>query len=191
MCRIAAIAVGAVISVAGQQPSTGIIPRLSPDTYEQAKTCGRSGADCAVAPYQVCPSENTRYSVRIATPFSRVASATLEGVKSGKPGRGMDRENANRWGTGVYVLPAERSASASGIMGLEIRREGRVIEPLTITVGPIAVSMPDGSSKQLARGYFAFPPDAFASASEVALVFSGSPGQTTCVIDRARLAALR
>jgi len=174
-----------------QKHESGVIPRLSADAYEQAKLCGRAGAECAVAPYQVCPSESARYSVRIATPFSRVASAVLEGLRSGKPGRGMDRGNANRWGTGIYVLPAERSVSAAGIERIELRRDGRVIQPLTTTVGPIAVPMPDGSSKQLSRGYFAFPPEAFDASEDVSIVFTGSPGESSCILDRARLQTLR
>jgi hypothetical protein len=170
---------------------SGIIPRLSSEAYEQAKLCGRAGEECAVAPYQVCPSERARYSVRVATPFSRVASAVFEGLKSDKPGRGMDRGNANRWGTGIYVLPAERSAGAAGIERLEIRRDGRVIQPLTTTVGPIGVPMPDGSTKQLARGYFAFTPEVFAPSADVTIALTGSSGETKCVVDRSRLAALR
>jgi hypothetical protein len=103
----------------------------------------------------------------------------------------MDRGNANRWGTGVYVLPAEHSAAAAGVQRTEIRREGRVIQPLTTTVGPVTVPMADGSSRQLARGYFAFPPDAFAPSDDLKIVFSGSAGETTCVLDRPRLQALR
>jgi hypothetical protein len=104
----------------------------------------------------------------------------------------MDRGNANRWGTGIYVLPAEGSASAAGIEHVEVRRESLVIQPLTRTVGPIAVAMPDGSSRNLARGYFSFSPEAFAPGVDVTLVLKGTAGATaTCVVDRARLQTLR
>src|SRR5690242_1229041 len=82
-------------------PKEGIIARLSAEAFEEAKACGHAGAECASAPYFVCPSERARYSIRIATPFSRVASAALDAIQSGRPGRGMDRANANRWGVGV------------------------------------------------------------------------------------------
>jgi hypothetical protein len=175
----------------GQEPAEGVLPRLTPETYDQAKACGRAGADCASTPYLMCPSESAQYSIRIATPFSRVASAVLENLKLGKPGRGMDRSNANRWGMGLYVLPAEGSARAAGIEHVEIRRDGLVIQPKTATVGPIAVKMTDGSSKQLARGYFSFAPENFAPSTDVTLVLKGTAGETTCVIDRARLQKLR
>jgi hypothetical protein len=172
-------------------PEEGIIARLSAEAFEEAKACGRAGAECATAPYLVCPAENARYSIRVATPFSRVASAALDAVQSGRPGRGMDRANANRWGIGVYVLPAERSAEAAGIESVEIRRDGQVIRPLTTTVGPIAVPMPDGSSRRLDRGYFAFPPGTFAPTSDVTMALFGSSGESACIITRGQLEKLR
>jgi hypothetical protein len=182
----------ATISSAQSPEATGIFPRLTAETHGEAKACGKQGAECAIAPYEVCPAESSRYSVRLATPFSRVALAVFENLKSGRSGRGMDRGNANRWGTGIYVLPAEGSASAAGIEHVEVRRESLVIQPLTRTVGPIAVAMPDGSSRNLARGYFSFSPEAFAPGVDVTLVLKGTAGATaTCVVDRARLQTLR
>jgi len=172
-------------------PEGGVIARLSAEAFEEAKACGRAGAECASAPYFVCPSESARYSIRIATPFSRVASAALDAIQSGRPGRGMDRANANRWGVGVYVLPADRSAAAAGIESVEIQRDGQIIRPLTTTVGPIAVPMPDGSSRSLNRGYFAFPPGTFAPTSDVTMALHGSSGETTCLITQEQLQKLR
>jgi hypothetical protein len=187
------VLVAVLASASAQVPEpVGILPRLTAESHEAAKACGKQGVECAIAPYQVCPGEAPRYSVRLATPFSRVAQAVFENLKSGKPGRGMDRGNANRWGTGVYVLPADGSASATGIAHVEVRRESLVIQPLTRTVGPIAVTMPDGSSKSLERGYFSFSPEAFTPGVDVTVVLKGATGATTtCVIDRDRLQNLR
>ena len=182
---------GLVPSARGSQPQGGIIARLTTESHEDAKACGRAGAECATAPYLVCPSERGRYTIRIATPFSRVASAVLDGIESGRPGRGMDRANANRWGTGVYVLPAVRSSEAAAIERIEIRRDKQIIRPLTTTVGPIAVAIPDGSSRRLDRGYFAFPPETFAPTSDVTMVLYGSSGKSACIITRAQLQKLR
>jgi hypothetical protein len=179
---------------AGAQESPaalGILPRLTVETYDEAKACGRAGFKCATEPYLICPSANAMYTVRLATPFSRVASAVAENLKSGRSGRGMERGNANRWGSGLYVLPAERSPSARAIEQVEIRREGRTIQPLTTTVGPIAVPMPDGSSKQLARGYFAFAPEAFLPTADLTIILTGPDGVTQCIVERARLQELR
>jgi hypothetical protein len=181
----------AMLAQQSTERAPGVIPRLSSADYEEAKRCGREGAKCAVSPYEICPSEAARYSIRVATPFSRVALALHEGSTPVRPGRGMDRGNANQWGTGIYVFPAARSASAAGIERLEIQREGRTIQPLTTTVGPIAVSMLDGSTRQLARGYFAFPPETFAPTAEVTILLTGSAGQTVCVLARDRLETLR
>jgi hypothetical protein len=103
----------------------------------------------------------------------------------------MERVNANRWGTGIYVYPAATSRNADGIQRLELRREGRVIQPLTATVGPITTIAADGSKKQLTRGYFAFPPDAFAPSADLTLVLVGASGETSCVLDSSRLKAIR
>jgi hypothetical protein len=173
-------------------PTQGIIPRLSVEAYNQAKACGRAGAECATTPYLVCPSLAAQYSIRLATPFSRVASAVLENIKSGKPGRGMDRGNANQWGTGVYVLPAEHSSTAAGIERMEIRRQGQTIQPLTTTVGPISVPGADGSSRPLTRGYFAFDASAFEPSADITLSFVGTSSETvTCEIERRTLQNLR
>jgi hypothetical protein len=175
----------------GPESTTGILGYLDAETFEQAKACGHRGGECAVTPYEMCPLEKPRYSVRLATPFSRVASAVFEGVKSGRAGRGMDRANAIRWGTGIYVLPTEGSTNAAGIERLQIRRESLTIQPKTSTVGMIAVRMPDGSSKQLARGYFSFAAEVFAPSATITLVLKGTAGETTCEVDRARLLSLR
>jgi hypothetical protein len=103
----------------------------------------------------------------------------------------MDRANANRWGTGVYVLPTARSTEAAGIESIEIRRAGEIIRPLTTTIGPIAVAMPDGSSRRLDRGYFAVPAAAFAPTSDVMLALFGTSGESACRITRAELHKLR
>jgi hypothetical protein len=191
---LGALCLSASVSVTHRQeppPASGIIPSLTAEDYEQAKSCGRAGPQCAITPYQVCSSENIHYIVSVATPFSRVATAVLEGMRTGRPGRGMDRGNANRWGTGVYVLPAELSIDAAGIERIEIQRDERTVQPLTTTVGPVAVRMPDGSSKQLTRGYFAFPADAFTPTTDIKLVLSGPGGIATCTVDRPRLRGLR
>ena len=75
---------------------------------------------------------------------------------------------------------------------MEIGRDGKVVKPITTTVGPIAARLPDGSTKQLARGFFSFTADAFDASADVSVVFVGkSGGETACLVDRARLQALR
>jgi hypothetical protein len=161
------------------------------EAYDQAKACGQTGESCAIEPYRLCPSEDGRYSVRLATPFSRVASSVLESLKSGRRGRTLERGNANRWGIGIYVLPAAASPVAGAIALVAIKRQGRIIQPLTTTVGPMTMTMPDGSSKQLARGYFVFPIELFDATHDIEIMLSGSHGKTTCEVTRSRLAALR
>ena len=187
-----AMASAGVVTPSHQQTgASGIIVPLTAENYERAKACGRAGEQCAVTPYLLCPSESRRYSVRLATPFSRVALAVFESSKNGTSARGMDRANANRWGTGVYVLPAERSVEAAGIERVEIQREGRTVQPLSSTVGAVTVRMPDGSTKQLKRGYFPFSSDAFIPTADLTLVLTGSEGETRCTIDREQLRLLQ
>jgi len=173
-------------SVAAQLPEAGIVQRLTAETHEQAVACGQRGAECSVTPYQLCPSDG-QYAAHIATPFSRVASA----VSDAKGRRPMTPGAATRWGVGIYVYPAENSAKAESIQRLEIRREGRTIQPTTSTVGPLTVKNADGSTKQSARGFFAFPAEVFAPTAEVTVVFVAGSSQTICVLDSARLRALR
>jgi hypothetical protein len=172
----------------GAEP--GIIAELTTVTHEQAVACGKMGPACSLAPYELCPSDG-RYAARIVTPFSRVASAVNDAKMAGRRPNAMNPGAATRWGVGIYVYPAENSASADAIQRLELRREGRTVQPTTSTVGPLTVKNPDGSTKQLARGFFAFPPEAFAPTTGVTVLFVGNSGETSCVLDRARLAALR
>jgi hypothetical protein len=177
-------------TVSAQSSETGILERLTAETHAQALACGRAGPQCSVTPYELCAS-NGRYAARLATPFSRVASAATDAAKSG---RRLDRVTpgfANRWGVGIFVYPADNSASADAIQRLEIRRQGQTIKPATSTVGPLTISNADGSTKQLSRGFFAFKADAFAPTADTTVVFVGGAGETTCVLDRGRLAALR
>jgi hypothetical protein len=173
-----------------QTPGAGLIERLTAETHEQAIACGRLGAECAVVPYALCPSDG-RYSARIATPFSRVASAVLEAIKAGRRPNPMTPGAATHWGVGIFVFPADNSAKADAIQRVEIRREGRIIQPSTSTVGPITVKVGGASTKQLARGFFAFPPDTFSPTANVTVVFAGAAGETTCTLDIAHLRSLR
>jgi hypothetical protein len=195
MIGAALLAASLTCSVAAQtegQRVAGILTHLTAADHSQAMACGRSGAECAVVPYQLCPSEiGGRYSAQLATPFSRVAKAAFEGARSGRPVRRMERGAANQWGTGIYVFPAERSVNADAIQRMEIRREGRVIQPLTTTVAPMTATQPHGTAKLLTRGYFGFASEAFAPSADVTIVFIGSSGTTTCTLDREHLQAIR
>jgi hypothetical protein len=190
---LAAAACTAMLGVSGpsaQSPETGIIERLTAETHSQAVACGRSGPDCAVSPYELCPSDG-QYSARIATPFSRVAAAVHDAVKTGRRPNPMTPGAATRWGVGIFVFPAENSAKANAIQRLEIRRDGSVIQPTTSTVGPLTTRAPDGSPRPLARGFFAFPASAFSPDAEVTIVFVGTSGEMSCTLERSRLQALR
>jgi len=171
----------------GQSPETAIIQRLTAETHEEAVACGRRDPDCSVKPYQLCPSDG-RYAARLATPFSRVASAVTE-TKSGR--RPMTPGDATRWGVGIYVYPAENSAKPEAIQRVEIRRDGQAIPPTTSTVGPLTVKKSDGSTTQSTRGFFAFPADVFAPTTDVTIVFVGSGSETRCLLETARLRLLR
>src|SRR3954469_5022703 len=127
-----------------QSVEFGIIERLTAETHQQAVACGHAGSDCSVTRYELCGSDG-RYAARIATPFSRVASAVTDAIKAGRRPSPMTPGAATRWGVGIFVYPSENSAKADAIQRVEIRREGRTIQPTTSTVGPITVRNADGS----------------------------------------------
>jgi hypothetical protein len=169
---------------------SGIIARLSPETYEQAKQCGRAGEDCAITPYQLCRA-NEAFSAQLATPFSRVAAGVFESVTRNRRPDPMPLGAANGWGVGIYVGPAEKSSKPDAIQSVELRRRDRTIKPLRSTVAPITATLPDGTVKQLTRGFFSFPVGALDPSADVTVVLNGTTGSTTCLLEGSRLQSLR
>jgi len=174
-----------------QSASEGGIKFLRGDTHEEAVACGRTGADCAVAPYLLCPMENEHYSAWIASPFSRVASSVYEAVRRRQRVRPMEENGANGWGVGIYVSPAQNYEKAESIQRLAIRRAGQTIEPTTSTFAPVNVQGLAGATKQVSKGFFAFPIDVFSPAADITIVFVGPFGEATCTLDRLKLSSLR
>jgi hypothetical protein len=174
-----------------QSPSEGGIKFLTGDTHEEAVACGRTGPDCAVAPYLLCPMENEHYSAWIASPFSRVASSVYEAVRRRQRVRPMEENGANGWGVGIYVSPVQNYEKAESIQRLAIRRAGQTVEPTTSTFAPVNVQGPAGTTKQVSKGFFAFPMDVFSPAADITIVFVGPFGEATCTLDRLKLSSLR
>jgi hypothetical protein len=175
----------------GDRLSTGPIERLTPETRELALACGRSGAECAVHRYQLCREGNAHYSLRLITPFSRVAEAAFDSQQTGKPLGRMGPATVNRWGIALSVAPAERSESAAAIKSVEIQRGRILIQPTRSTVGPFTIEVADGSARQLARGFFVFPASAFEPTSDITIVLAGSTGEESCAVNRERLRTLQ
>jgi len=176
----------------GAQPSVAAagITNVTLESRREALACGKSGADC-VAPYRLCPSENRRYSAWIATPFSRIAFSVFDALQRHERPKPLEAGDANMWGVGIYVYPAEDYASADAIQRILIRRAGNTIEPATTTLAPVYLTSPAGVKKELSKGFFAFPADVFAPTSEITIVLIGSAGEVTCSFDREKLSALR
>jgi len=167
------------------------IKRITMETRKEAILCGKSGAECAVTPYRLCPSENGPHSAYVATPFSRVAAAVFEAMKRHARPIPMSPGEANGWGVGIYVFPGEDYDKADSIERVMIRREGETIEPETTTLAPVTLVSRAGAKKEVSKGFFAFPMTAFAPTADMAIVFVGSAGQTICTLDRSRLSMLR
>ena len=184
-CRMWHLAAGA------QEPAAGVIASLSNETRAQAIACGRAGAECAVKPYQLCPSSDAPYAAWVATPFSRVASSVFESVQRRQRPRPMDAGAATLWGVGLYVLPPDDVRRAGSIKRVFLRREGKIIEARTSTLAPVTIAGSDGAGREVSKGFFSFPIDAFAPTSDLTVVFVGASGETTCTLDRERLQALR
>jgi hypothetical protein len=186
------VGLSSFVSVAAQGApplARGVIGRLTAETREEALQCGRAGADCAVRPYELCPAG--QYVATLITPFSRVAVAAMEAQREGRPLGRMGAGAVNRWGAAILVSPAPHVSNPAAIARVEIRRDGRLLQPARVTVGPITTALPDGSTRQSTRGIFTFSADSFEPSTEIHVVFTGSPGESVCSLDRARLAALR
>jgi hypothetical protein len=187
------LALSSFVSAPAQEApplAKGVIARLTAEIREEALQCGRTGPECVVRPYDLCP-EAPDYVATLITPFSRVAIAAMEAQKNGRPLGRMGAATVNRWGVAISVSPAAHVPNPSAIERVEIRRDGRTIQPAKTTVGPITTSMSDGSTRQSARGIFTFSAEAFEPSTDVLVVLTGSSGERTCTLDRARLTALR
>src|SRR5437870_3335720 len=119
----------AVRLCAQQADAAAGIKRLTLESRQEAIACGKSGADCAITPYRLCPSENQPYSAWIATPFSRIASSAFEALKKHERPKPWDAGDANAWGVGIYVYPSDGYDRADAIQRVLIRRAGDIIEP--------------------------------------------------------------
>src|SRR5262245_20819702 len=95
----------AVCARAQAPESAAGIRFLNKESRREAVACGRSGADCAVKPYRLCP-QNQRFSAWIATPFSRIAASVFESLEKGERPKPWDAGEANAWGAGIYVYPS-------------------------------------------------------------------------------------
>jgi hypothetical protein len=188
--HVVAASVLSVLMWASLKSSDMGVKFLTPETYSEAIACGRSGVGCAVAPYQLCPAELAQYSAWIATPFSRVASSVFERMNRRQRPRPMERGAANAWGLGIYVAPSESHEKAESILRVAIRRRGRVIVPTTITLAPIRVGA-DSETKQLVRGFLAFPMDTLSPGADVAVILTGTSGEVTCTITPGGLQRIR
>jgi hypothetical protein len=180
-----------VLIPAQEAVSQGGIKFLTERTHAEAVACGRAGADCAVEPYLLCPVENERYSAWIASPFSRVASSVYDAIRRRQRVRPMEELGANGWGVGIYVSPAQNYEKAESIKRLAIRRAGKTIEPLTSTLAPVTLRDATGATKQVSKGFFAFPMEIFSPAADITIVFVGPFGEATCTLDRRKLSSLR
>jgi hypothetical protein len=165
------------------------ITRLTDETYDEAIACGRSGTECAVTPYLLCPRDNGQYSAYVATPFSRVASSVYETSRSGPKERPMSLGEANGWGIGIYVLPGNNPRFADSIQKVLIRKGNEVIDPITVTTAPAIYRGP--ASPPIMKGYFSFAADAFTGAPSITVVFTGLSGNVECSLDRTRLESMR
>jgi len=169
----------------------GGIKLLNDETWHEAIACGKAGAECAVTPYLLCPS-NPRYTVRLATPYSRVAFSVYEAQRRHRQARPPTVGAVNSWRVGLFVSPASDSQLADSIEKVFVRRGNQTIEPTTITLAPVVIGdRGDGKKVQLSKGFFAFPLDAFRPLSDVTIVFIGPSGEMTCVLNQRELSTLR
>jgi len=178
----------AAASVSGSEKGIRV---LTEETYAEAIACGRSGAECAVEPYQLCREDIHQYSAWIATPFSRVASSIFERLNRRQRARPMERGPANEWGLAIYVSPKDGYGGTESIQRAVIRRAGHTIEPSTTTLAPVTVAGPGETTRQLARAFFAFRMNALSPGADVEVILSGTSSDVTCPMGRDKVQGLR
>ena len=193
MAALLACGVFSQVLVAGRahvEDGQAGIAYLTEELYAQAISCGRSGSECAVTRYQLCPGEITQNAASIATPFSRVAYSVYDKVSRRQRARPMERGPANVWGLGIYVSPSKNHAAADSIRRVVLKRDGRIIEPTATTIAPIP-GVAEGEAKPLVRGFFAFPMETLSPGSEVTVILTGSQGDVSCALGREKLMTLQ
>lgn len=186
---LAATSTSGQVAPQGGEESVGI-RLLDAAGKKEAIACGRSGRDCAVTPYLLCPSELRPYAARIATPFSRVALSVFEAAQSNTRVIPPETGVVNSWGLGIYVLPAEDDDAADAIVTVFLRRGNKIIEPSTATVAPVGGEGRSGA-RSLTKGFFSFPMSTLAPTSDLVVVFVGRHGDSTCPLNQKLLATLR
>jgi hypothetical protein len=187
-----AAALGLGLCADGEDNPLGVgIKPLDNDTHAQAIACGRSGAECAIMPYRLCPADLDRYSARIATPFSRVASSVYDAKQRRARSEPPTWGSANHWGVGVYVFPSDEFEKAGSIEKVMIQRGDQLIQPTTLTLAPVYLESKLWPRKRASKGYFAFPMEAFLPTSAITVVLVGSSDEVSCRLDRSDLSALR
>ena len=94
-------------------------------------------------------------------------------------------------GRRIYVSPAGDFDRADSIHRVVIRRGTETIQPITTTIAPVVLTSRGNLKKQVSKGFFAFPINAFAPSADISIVLTGSLGESVCTLDRHTLAALR
>jgi hypothetical protein len=92
---------------------------------------------------------------------------------------------------GVYVMPPDDVRRAESIKRVFLRRAGNIIDAHTSTLAPVTIAGSDGATREVSKGFFSFPIDAFAPTSDLTVVFVSESRETTCTLDSQRLQALR
>ncbi|MGH7486158.1 MAG: hypothetical protein ACRD3J_02695 [Thermoanaerobaculia bacterium] len=154
----------------------GIQP-ISRDSYWNAVECGKQrGARPACVFFDADLCKNDDFTLAMYTPYKAVAYEVWRVVKSGQPAPTPSYSEAQR--TRVTIGVTLAAGSKNTVSGLQIKRAGKVIEPVARALEPTG-------------GKFTFDFAAFAPTADIIIEVAGKIRTRTCSVDRTVLKAFR
>lgn len=154
----------------------GIQP-ISRESYYNAIECGKQpGARPACVFYDADFCKNDDFALTFFTPYKMVSYTVWQAVSRKQPAPQPDYGAAQRTRVTLGITPVK--GSKNPITALDIKRDGKVVKPVTQTVDE-------------AGGRFIFDPAAFAPTSQITIELVGKSASKTCVVSPAVLKTLR
>ncbi len=181
LCCLAPAVRAQIKAQAPQGPITpawdkGIQP-ISRDSYWNAVACGKQrSARPACVFYDADLCKNDDFTLALYTPYKAVAYEVWRVVKSGQPAPTPSYSEAQR--TRVTIGVTLAAGSKNTVAGLQIKRAGKVIEPVARALEPTG-------------GKFTFDFPAFAPTADITIEVAGKVRTRTCAVDRTVLKAFR
>lgn len=112
------------------------------------------------------------FSVLISTPYSRAGFVAAEARRKFQPPPTIRIDELNAEGLTIEVSPGGFT-SADAIENVVLKRGDAIMRPLASNVVPVTIENAMGAKKDVSRGSFRFPINAFAPTSPVTIILVG------------------